>query len=588
MVLTMKRIAELIRRNLPISLVFIGCILSAGIFILMPLSAVLLEALTTEEGTLTFQKFVNFFKDPWPMECTYISVKVAIIDVLGTSLIGIPLAWILTKTNVPHRRFLRILVLIPLVMPPLTGALGFIYIFGRRGMINVVFQQLFHFKRISFDIYRSIQLPLIGEIPWGICFIHVFHLYPLIYLSTSAALYSIDPRLEESGRVLGESPFKVFRTITLPLMLPGYFTGAILVFLRAFSDIGVPILLGYQKYLSVDIYTKVTSYYDISTGIVECAIMVVGSIMVLMASMKFLSKMTTELIPTRARSTRVGFLTPIRKLVAMTFCSLIICVGSMSTVGIALMAVEKNRSTTVLFTQFSIENFAKVLSELRSVSVVENPVYLSLLYSSIATIISLLFGLAITYILLRTRLPGRAILDIISKVPLVLPGIVFATAYIRFFKFTLPGSNVIVYHDILRTPLGLLCMVPIALAFHRLPYLVGPLYGSFASLGSKLEDASRTLGVGKCRTFFKIVFPLVSPGILAGAVQTFVFCILNLSIYLVLTPPGLYPLTSRIFNVFLYGSFGIAATYSLILIAITFISLAFMTIILQKESSLYS
>ena len=184
-------------------------------------------------------------------EMLFNSFKMGVSVTVMTTIFSLPIAYLLVRYNFKGRGILQGIILIPMIMPPFVGAVGMKQLFGLYGSINTL---LAKFGLI--DIMDRIDW--FGSGVAGVVFLSTLHLYPIMYLNVSASLANVDPSLEEAAENMGASKFRLFWTITVPLMLPGYFAGAILVFIWAFTDLGTPLIFDYNEVIAVQIFRQIT------------------------------------------------------------------------------------------------------------------------------------------------------------------------------------------------------------------------------------------------------------------------------------------------------------------------------------------
>jgi iron(III) transport system permease protein len=532
-------------------------------FVLFPLITVFFESVWNNGFTLN--KFKAFFENAWLRKSLVMSFKISFASVIMTSLVGIPLAYILVRTDLPGKGFFKTLILIPLIIPPFMGAFAFIYLFGMSGSFNMLLMKIFGFAQPLFNIYTEWEIPLLGNIPWAVVLVQTLHLYPLVYLNVLSSLCTIDPSVEESARSMGATGLKLFTSVTFPLILPGYFAGIILVFIWTFSDLGTPIMLGYHKTIAADAYVRIMAYQDISMGVVESVIMALVSIAALIASKQYLSIKSFRAVSSGiAYSALVKPIKGMRKYLALTFVSLIVFFSILPNIAIIVASFAKYWSMSILPNVYTLDHFRTVFESLG----LRTSIYISILYSVIATFFGILIGVLIAYILLRTDVWGKGVLDVLAILPFAVPGTVMAIAYMRFFNFAVGG--VPLYMAVWMTPLGPLCLLPLVHTFRRLPYSVRASYASLLSVDKTIEEASENLGGTRFYTFRKITLPLILIGVIAGGMLTFVNVMTELSTTVFLSPPSVMPMTLKIFGyVEGGGGLGDAAALGSIMILIT-------------------
>ena len=223
---------------------------------LYPLVYVFSNAFFTAEGfSLIF--FRLMFSSPNYTMILANSVNLGLAVTLFTTLLSLPLAFLLVRYDFPGKGLLNGFILIPMVLPPFVGAIGMRQLLARFGSVNLLLLQI-----------GVIDQPIdwLGGGFWGVVVLEVLHLYPIMYLNLAAALANVDPSLEEAARNMGANGFKLFRTVTFPLMLPGYFAGAIIVFIWAFTDLGTPLVFEYREVIAVQIFNMVTDLHQNPMG----------------------------------------------------------------------------------------------------------------------------------------------------------------------------------------------------------------------------------------------------------------------------------------------------------------------------------
>mgnify|MGYP000955130576 CR=1 FL=1 len=219
-----------------------------ALFLAYPLAETVFQAFVVDgRFSLTFFRLIA--TNPVQQQAVVNSLNLGIVSTVLTTLIALPLAYVMANFRFRGKVWLQALLLVPMVMPPFVGAIGMRQFFARFGSVNLLLM----------------KLGLIGEpIDWfggggflGVVILEALHLYPIMYLNVAAALANVDPSLEEAAQNLGASRWRVFRTITFPLMLPGYFAGAAIVFIWAFTDLGTPLIFHYRNVVAVQIFEKV-------------------------------------------------------------------------------------------------------------------------------------------------------------------------------------------------------------------------------------------------------------------------------------------------------------------------------------------
>ena len=536
------------RRALP--LLGVGLLwLFLALFLVYPLLRIFYDAVTDEGGRLTLVNFAAFFTDAFYLRALWKSLVLGAATVAASSVIGIAVAFLLVRFEFPGRSLFGYLTMIPIISPPLVGTLGFIFILGRAGSINVLLQD-------AFDLLRPINF-LYGL--HGVVLVETLHLFPMITLNVVDALGKIDPSLEEAAESVGARGWRKFWTVTLPLMTPGYVAGALLVFIWTFSDFATPLILGVQDLLAPQAYLNIVQFVDrriFRMGIVISALMVILAVVFLMVARRWVGlKDYASLSYTVVERRR---LTRWKQAGAVGFLSMLMLLSFIPYAGVALASFSKGWSLTPLPLSYTLQHYERVI--------VETPKYIlnSFLYSGLAVALCIVVGVPIAWVLARSRLPGRGALDSINTLILAVPGTAIGIAYIRAFHFDLPGFD--------RGLTSFWIIMPIVLAVRRLPYTVRAAHSSLLLVHRSMEEAAQSVGATGLRTIRDISLPLIWKGIVVGSLFSFMTSLQEASAVLFLALGGWEMITNGIFTFYIAGSSSEAAALGAILIAVAALS----------------
>jgi iron(III) transport system permease protein len=247
-------------------------------FILYPVLRVLWISLSDDQGNLTTLHFLNFFRRPLFRESLWNSLWSGFLVVLFSAVMALPLAYMLARYEFRGKLLLQTAATLPLVIPPFVGAVALQLILGRSGMVNLVLMDWF-----------DTSIPFMEGLT-GVVLVQTLHFFPFILLNTVVSLSNIDASLEEAAQNLGCRGLRLFRRVTLPLMLPGFIAGALLTFIRAIDDLGTPLMLNYKNLLAPQAYLRITTIgMDDVDGYVVCVVLVILSLASLLAARKYLS-----------------------------------------------------------------------------------------------------------------------------------------------------------------------------------------------------------------------------------------------------------------------------------------------------------
>ena len=520
-----------------------------ALFLVYPLLRIFYDAVTDEGGRLTLVNFAAFFTDAFYLRALWKSLVLGAATVAASSVIGIAVAFLLVRFEFPGRSLFGYLTMIPIISPPLVGTLGFIFILGRAGSINVLLQDVF-------DLLRPINF-LYGL--HGVVLVETLHLFPMITLNVVDALGKIDPSLEEAAESVGARGWRKFWTVTLPLMTPGYVAGALLVFIWTFSDFATPLILGVQDLLAPQAYLNIVQFVDrriFRMGIVISALMVILAVVFLMVARRWVGlKDYASLSYTVVERRR---LTRWKRAGAVGFLSTLMLLSFIPYAGVALASFSKGWSLTPLPLSYTLQHYERVI--------VETPKYIlnSFLYSGLAVALCIVVGVPIAWVLARSRLPGRGALDSINTLILAVPGTAIGIAYIRAFHFDLPGFD--------RGLTSFWIIMPIVLAVRRLPYTVRAAHSSLLLVHRSMEEAAQSVGATGLRTIRDISLPLIWKGIVVGSLFSFMTSLQEASAVLFLALGGWEMITNGIFTFYIAGSSSEAAALGAILIAVAALS----------------
>jgi iron(III) transport system permease protein len=534
----------------PSTLIFlIVLIVFFALFLVYPMGYVFSQAFFSQ-GRFSLEFFKLIFTNPVERESIVNSTVLGIVVTLATTLLSLPLAYFLVRYSYRGRSLLQGLILVPMVMPPFVGAIGMKYLFVRFGSVNLILIKLnmivnlILMKLNIIDPQNAINWFIDPRNPidwfgggfWGVVLLEVLHLYPIMYLNIAAALANIDPSLEEAAESMGAGRFRLFRTVTLPLMLPGYFAGAILVFIWAFTDLGTPLMLEYRKVIPIRIYDKVGDIRVNPMGFALVVMVILMTMVFFYLSKRFMGTKRYEMMSRGHADVKERPVGKVGTILIYAFILGVIGIAVLPHISVALLSITDRWAMTILPSDYTLSQYSKIRSHDLTLPSIKN----SMVYSFFSTMVDLVLGILIAYILARKRIPGKNILDATAMLPLALPGLVLAFGYIGCFSGTFlnPREN----------PVLLLVVI---YAVRRLPYMVRSAYAGFQQTSIALEEASQSLGASPAKTMRKITFPLIIANLVAGGILSFSFAMLEVSSSLILAmKEQFYPITKAIYSLF--------------------------------------
>ena len=481
---------------------FIGLFLL--IFLAVPIFQVFYVSFLDQNGHFTLLNFYDFFQNALFIESFYNSFYVASMSVVLASVFALPLAYFTSRFNFRGSVIIQSLGFIPLIMPPFVGAVAMKLLFGSNGSINLILNDWFGFK-----------IPFMEGLN-GVIFVESIHYFPFILINLITSLNNIDRTMEESAQSLGSKGFGLFRKIVLPLSMPGYVAGASLVFLKVFDDLGTPLLLDVNNMFAPQAYLRISSIgINDPMGYVIGVILVLTSIAaVYVAKLALGGKDYSMLQKGGGGMIKRDFL-PYQKYLAYFVVFFILFLVLSPHIALTLLSFGTIWSFSVLPDAFTVQHYKAVF---------ENSVFIknTMLYCSIAAFIDVVLAFFISYIVLRTKIIGRQLLDYIAMSALAIPGLVLGIGYLRtFYSINLPWDN---------TPLASWWfMIVIILAVRRLPYALRACNAVLMQISKYLEESAESLGAQKISIFRKILIPLMTGGLLAGFITSFSTATVELS-----------------------------------------------------------
>jgi len=461
------------------------------------------------------------------------TVLLVVVVTVASVAISVPLAYVTTFTDLPFRRLLTVLVALPLVIPSYIGAFGFVTAFGPRGELQSVLEP-----------YGVESLPEIYGLT-GAALVITLYTYPYVFITTRAALRSVNPSVVEAARTLNGERGSVFRRVVLPQVKPAVGAGSLLVALYALSDFGTPAIMRFDVYTRV-IYVDYNAWNPDSAALLSLQLVALAAV-VLIAETALRGRTESRGGGVSGDGAAVvelgGWRAP-----AVGACLVPPLLALAVPVGVLFLWLVRGEASYATGGGFDT-------------GVVYNSVYVA----GFAAVAAAVAALPVAYSSARGGLSGR-FAERAVYVGYALPGVVLGLALVFF------GSPTRLYQTVPLLVFGYVVRF--------LPESVGITRASFVQFDERLAEASRTLGSAPRRTFVRVMLPLVAPGVVAGAALVFLTTMKELPVTLFLRPPGFETLVTQVWSAYEEGFFGQAAVPALILVGISAVS---MLVILSTE-----
>ncbi len=505
-----------------------------ALFFVWPIVTTVGEAFLDASGRPTLAFVGIVFSDPVYVEGLINAFKMGVFSTLLAILLALPLAVLADRYVFPGKAWFSSLILLPLILPPFVGAIGIKQLLGKMGVLNTALMEAGLMNpEAPIDWLGESQLA-------GVVVMNALHLYPIIFLNVTAALANLDPAMEEAAQNLGCGRWRRFWRITLPLTMPGLFAGATIVFIWALTELGVPLMFDYSRVTSVQIFSGLKDLSGNPTPYALVVVMLVAATLTFALSKWFFGpraaavsgKASIGRQPRRLGRTGTALCTLLFLLV--TF------VAVLPHLAVVLTSFSTDWYATILPREWTLVSYEEALGHPLTLLSIKN----SLFYASLATVVDVVLGVSIAYVVVRTRLPGRHVLDSMAMMPLAVPGLVLAFGYLamtregQFFDFLMLGDDPVI-------------LLVIAYSVRRLPYVVRSSAAGFQQTSVRLEEAAQNLGASPLKALRKVTFPLISANIIAGALLAFAFAVLEVSDSLILaTKQAYFPITTAMYSLF--------------------------------------
>jgi iron(III) transport system permease protein len=507
-----------------------AAIAAVAILVVLPIGSLLIGSVRSEDGwTLGF--FAQVVSARLYVQALINSLVLGAWTGLFSIVIGLPLAWAVSRTNVPGKGLILVTANLSYLSPPFLTAIAFVYLFSpNSGLINILMRDVVGLPWLTFNIFSMAGLVVVTTI----------HTFPFVFLLASSALQSVDASYEEAAQILGAGKFRTAFSITAPLVAPAILSGTLLAFVNAIALFGSQAIIG----LPARIFTLPTRLYSLFNyppqyGLASALslVFVVITILALYLQRAFLARRSYVTLGGKGSRPQLVDLGPARWGV-FAFCAAILVVAIVLPYG-TLIAVSFSKSWGLDFWHnLTFANYRFILIEY---DVTQRAILNSLFLATAAALLAVLLGALVGWIDLRTRLPGRKLLDYAALIPLGLPGIVMAVALIQFW---------------LAMPLalyGTLTILLLAYVGRYIPLGVRAANTSLRQVDPALEESAAILGAGWGRTMREITLPLIRPGLFAGWLLVFVPAIQELSASILLFSSSSMTLAVAVYNLYETG-----------------------------------
>ncbi len=528
-------------------------------FLIWPIVMTVRGGFIDAEGSFTLKYLLGVFSDPLWMRGLFNSLLLACCTTVLCLLMTLPLSVLASRYNFVGKTILGSLILVPLILPPFVGAIGLRALLGRYGALNALLSHLGFWPQGDPGI-DFLGGGFVGGRFAGIVLMEALHLYPILYLNVTAAMANLDPALSEAAENLGASRLRRFFRITLPLIMPGLFAGATIVFIWSFTELGTPLMFDFYTVTPVQIFWGIGEMQTNPRPYALVVVMLVAAVSLYLLGKFAFGRRAYEMQSKASIASQPRTLHGLAGIAAAGAFVLMIGLAILPHIGVVISSftVDGAWYGTILPRAWSTSHYANALSHDLAMDSIAN----SLLYASLAMLLAVGAGLAISYLVVRARIRGGWLLDSLAMLPLAVPGLVMAFGYVAmslswpfpqlaaFFEargMTAAASMLQVTGN---APNPILFLV-VAYAVRRLPYVVRAASAGLEQTSGQLEEAALNLGASTFTALRKVVVPLILANLIAGGILAFSFAMLEVSDSLVLAQKqDDFPITKAIFELF--------------------------------------
>ncbi|MCD6396382.1 MAG: iron ABC transporter permease [Spirochaetaceae bacterium] len=526
------------------------------VVIVYPLSRIIFQSLKYNEA-FSFQNYLGAVKQNDFFISLLHSIEIAVIAMIGATLIGSFLAWIIGRTDIPWKNFFRTAFIIPFIIPPFIGALAWKQLLGPVGIFNKLLMNITGSNEPLWNIYGAD----------GIIAVLIIHIYPLVYINMLGNLERMNPELEEAAQISGSRIFSVMRKITLPLMLPSIASSAVLVFIMSIANFGIPAVLGFSEnfyVLTTKIYEAITQSSQANSLSLGAALSVLLGIIAgsgLLFQRFYIRKKEYSVLTGKSMQPNIVVLGK-HKYWMFSLCILFITVTSIAPlISITLTALTKVYGLPPVPSNWTLRNFYDVFVTNSTLKrAIRNSLFLAF---SAATLISIL-GSVIAYIVVKTKVKGRFLLELISNLPYALPGTVVAVGMILAWLKPVPIFGFRLYNTI--------WILLVAYIARYMAFGVRTTTTSLTQIHQSLEEIARISGASWFQTFKDIIIPLILPGLFAGWFLVFMPALRELTISALLWSTRHETIGVMVFNLQESGNTVASAALSVVMLIVLVIA----------------
>ena len=528
----------------------------ASLPLALPVLAVLLWAVVYPNVSVIVGSFEGglqhwraFMASPTDREALRATLIISIGSVIAATLIGLPLAFLLTRFEFRGRRTLGAIATLPAALPPLVGVVAFLFLYGESGVVTRVVQNLLGLERSPWTF---------TGIP-AIIFVHAYTMYVYVFLLVSAGLERVDTTLSDAAAGLGAGAFRRMRRVTLPLLTPAIAGSMLLVFMSALGSFSAPYVFGGGvRVLSTQILASKLNG-NMPLAYVETTMLALSAVAGL-ALFRWLERRRAYTVSAKGAATRIVIRSVLGRTLGAAAAVVLVTALVLPHLMVALVSFSRDGSwtTQILPPEYTLENFRRLITD----SQLWRPIRNSLLMAAIAVSANIVVCFVAAYLIVLRRFPGRRLLELLVALPWAIPATAVAIGLAATFNVNDPATARVIL-------VGTFWILPLAYFVRGIPLVATAAESSLRQMDPSIEDAARGLGASWWMTVRRVIIPAARPGLIAGAMLAAVTAVGEFVASVVLYTHANRPISVEILAQLRALSFGTAAAFSVLLILLT-------------------
>ena len=531
-----------------LAIVLLFLVLFVVIAVLLPIASMIGESIS-EEGLPLFRRYLA---DPvYQTILVNTLVLGVLVGLIGTGA-GFAFAFVQVKLNVPFKRFMHLVALVPVISPPFALATAAIVLFGRNGTVS---RGIFG---VRYDIYGLDGLVLVMALSF----------FTIAYFNIRGMMEALDPALDEAATNLGANKWRVFRTVTLPMLFPGIASSFLLLFVEAIADLGNPLVLGGNyEVLATRIYVTIIGLYNTVGAAALSVILLVPSLLVFVVQRYWISRISVVSVTGKPSGTPQTINHPLVRWPLFGLVMLI-CLGIVLIYGTIIHGAFVH--VPGVRWDWTLDHFDFVVNGLGAQAMRDTTVL-----SAIATPMAALIGILIAYFVVRKEFLGRNLLDFSAMLGIAVPGTIIGIGYLVAFNTPIMVGGITLIPKLTggQGAFGGALAIVLVYITRSVPAALRSGTSALSQIDPSIEEASVSLGADSARTFRRITLPLIRPALLAGLIYSFARSMTTISAIIFLTTPQTKIMTQQILNEVENGRYGNAFAYCVILIVIVMLAI---------------